>query len=214
MTKQNEPRDGRRYGGLLLHERRADRHARLVATGLDFFGTVGFGGTTIPMLCSAAGVTARHFYAEFSSREALLKEIYDDIAQHVLDRVRSALGDRALDAHERIRRSNEAYFAYLMDDPRRARIYALESMGVSAELEAHRRAVREAFIAMIGPDQRHVLAPLDSRLLSVAVAGAAHALLLDWVMAERGPAIENMVDTIAAIWTRTLDLAGAPARKL
>src|SRR5271165_6826757 len=76
---------GRVYAGLSASERRDDRKARLLEAGLEYFGTIGFGKTTIPMLCSAAGVTARNFYDDFDSREALLKALYDEIAQNVFD---------------------------------------------------------------------------------------------------------------------------------
>jgi AcrR family transcriptional regulator len=189
---------------MLQHERRADRRARLLAAGLELFGTDGFARTTIPMLCSAAGVAARHFYEDFASREALLKEIYNDIAAGAVEAVRAVLHDPQIAGAARIRRANEAYFTELTSDPRRARIYALEAVGVSAELEQHRRATRERFIALIRPPQEHVIAPLEAELLSVAVAGAAHALLLEWVLAKRGPPVAAMVDTITTLWLRTL----------
>jgi AcrR family transcriptional regulator len=196
--------DDRRYRGLLRHERRAGRRARLLATGLELFGTTGFGRTTIPMLCGTAGVAVRHFYDDFDSRESLLKEIYDEIASGALEAVRAVLKDPQVSGAARIRRSNEAYFTELTGDPRRARIYALEAVGVSAELEQHRRATREAFITLIVPPQPHVIPPLDNRLLSVAVAGAAHALLLEWVLAAHGPSVETMIDTVTTLWLRTL----------
>lgn len=196
----------RRYAGLLLHERRADRHARLVAAGLELYGTAGYGATTIPMLCSAAGVTSRHFYEEFGSREALLKELYDDIWRAVFDALRAALKDSAFTGADRIRRANQAYFRTVVDDPRRARIYALESMGVSTELERHRNAMREAFIKLVTPDQRIVLSPLDARLLSAAVVGAAQTLLLEWVQTVQKPDVDAMIETLTQIWLRTLKL--------
>jgi AcrR family transcriptional regulator len=57
-----EAGDSRRYGGLSAGERRAGRRARLLEAGLEFYGMLGFRHTTIPQLCSSAGVTARHFY--------------------------------------------------------------------------------------------------------------------------------------------------------
>jgi AcrR family transcriptional regulator len=197
-------RDGRRYGGRSLPERRAERRARLLAAGLELFGTLGYSATTIPLLCTRAAVTARHFYEEFDSREALLKELYDEIARAVLERVRAALKNREVSGEARIRAANEAYFAELCVDERRARIYALESLGVSPEMEEHRRATRAAFVALITPPQRVVRPPLDGALLSAAVAGAAHALVLEWVMAPRRLRRDGMVDTITTLWLHTL----------
>ncbi|MGZ6827110.1 MAG: TetR/AcrR family transcriptional regulator, partial [Mycobacteriales bacterium] len=69
---------GRVYGGRSEEERRADRRARLVAAGLELFGTEGWAGATIERLCAGAGVATRSFYEEFSSREALLRAVYED----------------------------------------------------------------------------------------------------------------------------------------
>lgn len=197
---------GRRYGGLSDAQRRAQRRERLFAAGFALFGTQGFATTTIPMLCSQAAVTARHFYEEFDSREAVLRELYDSIADDAIARVRAALRESSSAPYERIRSSNVSYFGYMTEDPRRARIYALESLGVSEELEHHRRAKRELFVKLINPDQASVLAPLDSRLLSVAVSGAAQALLLDWVLSAKRPPADTLVDTLTMIWMRTLKL--------
>jgi AcrR family transcriptional regulator len=198
---------GRMYGGLSALERRAERRERLIEAGLELFGTLGFAKTTIPMLCSASGVTARHFYEEFESREALLRELYDHIAQNALERVVAALRDTGRDVRARIRHSNEAYFRYLTSDPRLARVYAIEAVGLNPELEAHRRAKREAFVKkMTKAAQRVEDANVDSRLLSAAIAGASHDLLLEWVIAPRRPSVEKMIDTITNVWVRTLQL--------
>jgi len=205
---------GRLYAGRSAPERRAERRERLLDAGLELFGTTGFAKTTIPMLCSASGVTARHFYQEFDSREALLRTLYDDIAGKVFDRVVSALRATDRGMRDRIRDSTAAYFRYLTSDPRLAQIYAIEAVGMHSELEAHRRAKREAFVTkMTKAAQRVESSSLDSRLLSAAIAGAAHALLLDWVLAPRRPSVDRMIDTITTLWVRTLrlDRERAPA---
>ena len=194
---------GRRYGGLLEHERRAERRARLMRAGFELFGSAGFGGTTIPQLCGSAGVAARHFYEEFASREELLRAIYDEIAADALEVVRAALSSRDVPARERISAANRAYFTFMTDDRRRARIYALESP------ELLRRSTREAFVNLITPRQTSVVTPLDNRLLSVAVAAAAHGLLVEWLLASRRPPIDKMIETITTIWMHTLNLERA-----
>jgi AcrR family transcriptional regulator len=198
---------GRVYAGLSAPERRAERRERLLEAGLDLFGTVGFQKTTIPMLCSASGVTARHFYEEFDSREALLRTLYDQIAETAFERTVDALRNTKIGPRERIRHSSAAYFRYLTSDPRLAQIYTIEAVGMHADLEAHRRAKREAFVKkMTKAAQRVESISVDSRLLSAAIAGAAHDLLLEWVLAPRRPSVEKMIDTITTLWVRTLRL--------
>jgi AcrR family transcriptional regulator len=202
----------RRYGGLSLPERRAARRARLMNAALELFGTAGFHKTTIPQLCSSAGVTTAHFYDEFSSREAVLTAVYDEIANAVFGRVRAVLRAPGSDTRQRVRAANEAYFEYLTSDPRRARIYALEMLGISPEHERHRRELREAFVRQSAKAARRAGSndqPADGvhyRLLSVALAGAANALLVEWVIASPRPALSAMVDQITALWLRTLRL--------
>jgi AcrR family transcriptional regulator len=199
---------GRVYAGRSADERRAERRERLLDAGLELFGTTGFHKTTIPMLCTASGVTARHFYDEFDSREALLRAVYDRIATAVFEQVIGALRVRDKDVRERIRDSNDAYFRYLTSDPRLARIYTIEAVGMHSDLEQHRRTKREAFVKKLTKaaqrldDDRGI----DSRLLSAALAGAAHDLLLEWVLSTRRPSIERMVETVTTLWIRTLQL--------
>jgi AcrR family transcriptional regulator len=197
----------RRYGGLSLAERRAARRARLTAAALRLFGGTGYSRTTIPEVCSEAGVTTAHFYEEFASREALLIAVYDDIASVVFARVRAALRDLERSVEERLRAANAAYFEYLTEDPNRARLYALEIVGVSAVGELHQRAFREKFVRQSakalqwgGPGR----SPLDERLTSVALAGASTALLVEWLHASRPPAVERLVDEMTALWLRVL----------
>ena len=210
MVMRNSRSDaapGRIYAGRSADERRAERRERLLDAGLELFGTTGFHKTTIPMLCSASGVTARHFYDEFASREELLRAVYDRIATAVFERVIEALRARDKDARERIHDSNDAYFRYLTSDPRLARIYTIEAVGMHSDLEQHRRTGREAFVKKLTKaTQRLDDRGIDSRLLSAALAGAAHDLLLEWVLATRRPSIERMVETVTTLWVRTLQL--------
>jgi AcrR family transcriptional regulator len=210
-TSEETPAEGRLYGGMSAAERRAGRRARLLTAGFDLFGTIGFQKTTIPMICSASGVTARHFYEEFPSREALLRSLYDQIHEATYVIVRDAL--RALDKphYERVLASNTAYYHFLTEDPRRARIYALESLGVSPELEQYRRETRERSVRQLTRatewlEPTGVLRNVDSRLVAVGLSSAAVAILAEWVLASKKPSVEKMAETLTMFWIRTLQM--------
>ncbi len=85
-------------------------------------------------------------------------------------------------------------------------------VGISPEHERHRVELREAFVRQSAKAAGRVQAAggpvdgLDYRLLSVALAGAAHALLVEWVIAPRRPSLAAMVDQATALWVRTLRL--------
>ena len=199
----------RTYGGLSPDARRASRRERLLNAGLELFGTVGYARTTIPMICTESGVTARHFYEEFESREALLRAVLEIIAERAHEIVRDALRATDLPVNERVLASNRAYYRYLTEDPRRARIYALESLGISVELEQYRRELRERSVRQLTrAAQWGGSAPpdLDTRLVSVGLVSAAIAILAEWVLAERKADVETMAQTLRLIWMRTLRL--------
>jgi AcrR family transcriptional regulator len=212
MEKPDRP-----YGGRSVAERRASRRERLLAAGLELFGTLGFAKTTIPMLCNASGVTARHFYEEFPSREVLLRAIFDDLAESTHNIVRDSLRATDRPVRERLMASNRAYYTFLTVDPRRARIYAIECLGVSPELEAHRREVRERSVRQLTRAQQwhespEVSTDLDSRLVALGLADAAVALLAEWVLAEGKPSVEKLAETLTMFWMRTLRLERLDAR--
>ena len=190
----------------------------MLDAGFTLFGTAGFPNTTISKLCSAAGVTERHFYEEFASREALLRDVYEAVAARAFEEVFAAT-PRGTDAtpQERIHKRTQAYFTYLTRDPRRARIYALEIMA-TGELQQHRRATRERFVSALARgigrmDTRNETIGIDARLVAAAIAGAAHELLVEWVLAKERPAVDEMAQAIAALWLRALRLDDASDAK-
>ena len=56
MSGRN-PAPRRGYGGRSAAERRAERRERLLAAGLELFGTRGYAATSIERLCAAASVS-------------------------------------------------------------------------------------------------------------------------------------------------------------
>jgi AcrR family transcriptional regulator len=205
------PGDSRRYAGLSATERRAGRRARLLEAGLEFYGTIGFRHTTIPQLCSSAGVTARHFYEEFGTQENLLRAVFDRIAEDVLDTIRTELYVPGRTWVQIVRESSAAYFRFMTEDRRRARVFAIEIVGVSAELDLHRKRVRDAFAAVCSESTERLAAQtgapdIDVRLLSISLAGAAEALTTEWVLARPRPSTAQLIEQLSKLWIRTLQI--------
>jgi AcrR family transcriptional regulator len=123
---------GRVYGGRSAAGRDADRRGRLLAAGLEAFGTRGYQHTTTEQLCSAAGVATRSFYESFASREALLVALHDSINAQALDAVAAALA--SVDADDIPARAVSGFTAYLdviTTDARWVRITLRETVGAS-----------------------------------------------------------------------------------
>ncbi len=203
--------ESRRYAGLSATERRAGRRARLLEAGLEFYGTLGFRHTTIPQLCSSAGVTARHFYEEFGTQEGLLRALFDSIANRLLETIRFELYVPGRTWTEIVRGACGAYFREMTEDRRRTRVFALEVVGVSPELDLHRKHVRDAFATLAFDSSARLTAQngatgLDVRLLSVAVAGAAEALTIEWILGRPRPSVDTLTEQLTLIWIRTMQI--------
>ena len=197
---------GRVYGGRSEAERRADRRARLVAAGLELFGTAGWAGTTIEQLCARASVATRSFYEEFPGREQLIQAVYDDVVQSATDAVLVALSTCGRSLPDRIETGVAAYVDHLTQDPRRARVAYREVRAVGG-LEEHRHAVMVRFAELMEADlQGRVLPedPVRRRVLTLALAGAVSETLVDWAASDPPPPLTPLREELTRLFTVAL----------
>jgi AcrR family transcriptional regulator len=191
---------GRVYGGRSERERRADRRARLLAAGLDLFGTEGWTATTIEKICTSAGVATRSFYEEFSSREALLLAVFEDVLSGVVSEVRPRVVVGGW-VEQQVRAGLSGYVEHLTADPRRARVVHHE-IRVAGSLEDRRQAAVVRFADLISQVAQLPDTP-QTRTIGIALAGAVSEVLVDWVAQpeprpETGPLVEVLVDLFLA----------------
>ncbi|TDD74090.1 TetR/AcrR family transcriptional regulator [Actinomadura rubrisoli] len=185
MSGRN-PAPRRSYGGRSAEERRAERRERLLAAGLELFGTRGYAATSIERLCATASVSTRNFYEEFSGREELLTALH----QIINDRAGEALAaayDEARDAGlaTRVERAVRAFVTVTASDPRWARIAFVEVIGVSSDLERHRLGRRSQWAETLLEITAEAVArgeavDRDYELTVIAVIGAVNNLVHHW----------------------------------
>lgn len=203
-SKKSAPRVKRGYGGLTADARDALRREQLTAAGIDQFGTTGFSATTVESLCGAARVSTRDFYAYFATKEDLLLAVYDRIIDETLGAVTAAVAEVTGDAAASINAGLDAFVNAMVRDERWARINFIEIVGVSARAEIRRREAIHAFAELI----RIFTDPMAERgrtipltpIQSIAVVGAVHESLTDWVMLTRRPPLESVVSELTALF--------------
>jgi len=200
----------RRYAGMTADERRAERRRRLLDTALELFGTDGYAYTGIERLCSRAGVTARHFYEEFGSREGLLTALYDEIVVATLDKVAAAVAAAPRDDALAMARAGMLAFVHgMLDDPRRARVQCLEVVGVSPTLESHRREVLHLYADLVSEQSRALGLGNggDGRerqrtAASIALVGGTNELMIEW-LTDNGKyqaTIDELIDDLVRVY--------------
>jgi AcrR family transcriptional regulator len=181
---------GRDYGGQTAEARRADRRDRLLAAGLELFGTKGFRATSIDRLCALANVSTRNFYEEFFSREALLLALLDQVSGMAMGAVREALGQAEeldLPTADRLTRAITAYVHTTSDDPRWTRIHYVEVVGVSHAVEEQRQAWRDRLCELVVAEADRAVrcgdaVDRDFRLRATAFIGAVNELVYNWTL--------------------------------
>jgi AcrR family transcriptional regulator len=209
-TKPHDaPKAARVYRGQSNHERKEDRRDRLVRAALELFGTAGYAATSIEGICAAAGVTARHFYEHFGSREALLRAIYDDVVADAHHAIMRSLASPAPDATARVERAVAAFVHSYLDDPRRARVACVEIIGVSPEMERHRRTVIHAFASVVEAQAESLAASgsfvaRDFGRTGIAMAGAVNELLADWIMRRDRPPVARFAAELGDFFVAAL----------
>ena len=204
MSGRNPP-PRRSYGGRSAEERRAERRGRLLAAGLELFGTRGYAATSIERLCATAGVSTRNFYEEFSGREELLLALHRDISERAADALGTAYAEAA-DAGlpARVERAVHAFVTVTASDPRWARIAFVEVIGVSTGLEQHRRRWRtrweDSLVEMAAEAAaRGEAVDRDYRLTMIAIIGAVNNLVHHWSARGRDVPLDDITAELTAL---------------
>jgi AcrR family transcriptional regulator len=201
----------RTYRGITPAERQAERRERLMEAGLELFGTVGYANTSVRAISAAATLNSRYFYESFSSREDLLYAVYQRITSDIFTRASEATArESTLEAQARA--GLRAAWTVVTADRRKARIVALEVVGVSDRLEELRHQTRRA-LAQLTADNALRLAGggvqlrLDPVLTARFLMGGVVEILLEWINGTLDASADEVVEHFTALFTAAADAA-------
>jgi AcrR family transcriptional regulator len=198
----------RRYLGITAAERQAQRRERLLEAGVEVFGTQGYASSSVRSISTCASLNSRYFYESFATKEDLLIAVYEHVVTENWLVVREATAKEST-IEAQARAGLKAGWINLTQDRRKARIVALEVVGVSSRLEHMRREHRHAFadllvqnaLSVAGEGVRLVLDPV---LVARALMGGVIEILVDWINGD----IDVTADDIAEHFTRLFTAAG------
>jgi AcrR family transcriptional regulator len=204
----------RRYRGLTASQRRAHRREQLLEAGLELFGTQGYANTTIRAVSAAASINSRHFYESFTSKEDLLYQVYERIVHEIV--VAAAEETRKVDTIEgKARAGLRAGWTIVTDDRRKARIVALEVVGVSERLDRLRRDIRHALadltannaLSIAGRGRKYRLDPV---LTARTLIGGVVEVLIDWINGDVDASVDEIVEHFTRLFTAAAAASVAP----
>jgi AcrR family transcriptional regulator len=195
----------RTYRGVTPAERQAGRRERLLEAGLELFGTVGYASTSVRAVSAAASLNSRYFYESFSTREDLLYSVYQRIVSDIFASASNAVA-REGTIEGQARAGLLAAWSVVTQDRRKARIIALEVVGVSDRLERLRHDTRHA-LAQFTADNALRLAGdgvrlrLDPVLTARFLMGGVVEVLLEWINGDLRATPDEVVEHFTALFT-------------
>jgi AcrR family transcriptional regulator len=213
----------RRYAGATAEERNKQRRERLLDAGFEVFGRQGYRDTTLRQICAQARMTDRYFYDHFESLDDIFLQVRHRLTGELVERIMRVLMKPEPDPVRMVRQTLAAFFEYIKEDPRRARVLLLDAMNfsqVSTEVAKSRlnwyANLVEARLKMRYPN----LPPhLDFQLVAGGVLGHVTYVASVWAMQKYETPIEHLVDHAAYAWVGlhhwlTDHAASVPARSV
>ncbi len=196
----------RSYRGMSAEQRLADRRERLMTAAYTLYAKPGFAATTIERLCSEARISNRAFYECFGGREELLQALHERCVEESLAVVAKALQEAPGTLDGKAGAGIRAYIEFATADWRRARIMHLEVRRSGDVLTASRQRAVDSFARLVEEATAELpeSAAVNRRLVALGVIGALQELLIEWLLADRPPDIDELVEVAVHIFSRSL----------
>jgi AcrR family transcriptional regulator len=193
----------RNFRGVAPEARQLERRERLMAAGIQTFGTRGYFRVTVREICAEARLTERYFYESFDNLEELFTAVYAQLAsglkQVTLEAIQHAVREPSAIAEAMLR----SFFSYIQDDPRRGRIMFIDAVNIGHDvLRAAGTAVDDygslvrGFLKELFPAG----APgLRIDLLTQALQGACIQVATEWTKDEFRAPLEEVISNMLAL---------------
>jgi len=197
----------RRYRGVTAEERQSRRRERVLEAGLEVFGTQGYAASSVRSISAAAGLNSRYFYESFAGKEDLLIAVYEAIMFEIGLAVSEATAKEST-IEAQARAGLRAGWMIMTADRRKARVVAIEVVGVSDRLERLRRERRHAFAELVVENALaaargdvSVRLRLNPVLVSRALMGGVVEILVDWINGDIDVSADEIADNFARLFT-------------
>ncbi|MBU3060693.1 TetR/AcrR family transcriptional regulator [Nocardia sp. NEAU-G5] len=193
------------YAGQPVEDRQRQRRARFLESGLTVFARDGYGNSSVGAICKDAGLSSRQFYEEFTGRESLLLELYEQIDRQSREAVAAVLADRAdASAVDTIDAAVRAYIEAIGRDPRKARVALVEVVGAGPKVEKFRLELRRAWGALLAGAAEDAalhgeIPPGDYEMRVLAIIGAVNYVVDAWSGTDPRPALDDVIRVLRRI---------------
>jgi AcrR family transcriptional regulator len=175
----------RDYGGVSAGDRRTERRRKLLTAARQIWGTSGVTEVTVRGVCSAAGLTTRYFYEQFSNRDALLYAVADDVRDELLAVLVEVGVGHPGSLTDKLRSALTAFLEMIAADPDVHRIATGDVSSVPG-LAAHRAGILGIITELIVEHAPKVLdgetpEPNELRRGALFMVGGVNNIIETWL---------------------------------
>jgi AcrR family transcriptional regulator len=194
----------RKYAGVSAQERKQQRRDRLLDAAYDMFGREGYKQTTLRLVCAHARMTDRYFYEHFESMDDLFLQVRQRLSTELVTIIMKVVIQPEPDPILLMRRALTAFFEYLQEDPRRARILMLDAMTfglTSTEVAKSRLDWYSGMIeARLKARYPHLPPHLNCALVASGFLGQVTYIGSVWTVQKFDTPVEQLVDHLIYTW--------------
>lgn len=165
--------------------RKGRTRARVLEAARQAFAARGYHGTLMDHVARTAGVSKGAVYVHFPSKEELFLALLEDAATILVGRLTSAI-EGAQGARAKVSAALAAALGAFEDNEALTRLFLLESVGVSPEVERRRCELRAALTRLVQAYLDEAVAdgdipPQDTALAATAWMGAVSEVVVRWL---------------------------------
>ncbi|MBE3599371.1 MAG: TetR/AcrR family transcriptional regulator [Limnochordaceae bacterium] len=161
---------------------------RLIDAAIRVIARKGYHQATVDEIVAECGSSKGAFYFHFESKDALFVNLLEEFAGRLASAVEQAVRSSPVPGAGRVEAAVKAALELFAAHEELARVFLVEAVGVSPELEARRRALVDRFTTLIQlyleqAARRHPLAVVDTRVAASAALGAINEVVVQWLSA-------------------------------
>lgn len=179
------PDDGR---SRRAQETREARRAQILDSALQVFSERGYHGASVTDLVAAAGVARGTFYLYFDSKDAVFRELLEQLLHHLRANVVGVdLSAGAPSLDHQLRSTVVRILEVVESNRALTRIIFREAVGLDAEVDARLRAFYDDLIGFIGAALQvgvalSVVRPLEVDLVATCILGSLRGVVQRFVV--------------------------------
>lgn len=205
------------HRGLTAEQRRAQRRHQLVEAALDTIAEEGVGNMRVRAISAHARLNDRYFYENFRDCQELLLATFDDQFNRALTGIMATVADSPHDLRLRVRAVLQFAFAFIDEDPRRARL--LVELQTAEALAGRRRELIDVLTQVMVGQVRALLGEAAGSddtvmLTALTVIGGLLELTTRWYREQVDLSQSQLIDFMTTLFLTTTDIASALEHRL